>query len=256
VTDGLRFIAIGGQKLEYLRILNSNPGARTIVFLHEGLGSISLWRDFPRRLAQACDCHALVYSRHGNGGSSALAEPRRGDYMHREALDVLPALLDAFSIKNPVLFGHSDGGSIALIYAGSGLAPPAGVIVCAPHVFVEDSTIASIAAAGQAYVSTDLREKLSRHHSHVDQTFRGWNDIWLHPDFRSWRIDEYLPRIRCPVLALQGYEDEYGTMAQLDYIKEHTTTTRLVRLNDCRHSPHRDQPEILIAECSDFIRLL
>lgn len=249
-------IAIGGQSLEYVQIAAADPAARTIVFLHEGLGSISLWKDFPQRLAAACGCHRLVYSRQGNGGSSQINGPRRPDYMHREALDVLPALLDALSIRDPILFGHSDGASIALIYAGSGLPPPAGIVVCAPHLFVEDRAIESIAAAKVAFATTDLPARLARHHANAELTFRGWNDIWLHPDFRRWRIEEYLDSIHCPVLAIQGYDDEYGTMAQLDCIQHHLPATQLQRLHDCRHSPHRDQPDAVIAATVTFVRAL
>jgi pimeloyl-ACP methyl ester carboxylesterase len=254
VTHAIQHIAIGGKTLEYMQLPTDDPEARTIVFLHEGLGSISLWKDFPHQLAAACGCNALVYSRHGNGHSTPLSEPRLPDYMHREALDALPALLDALSIRDPILFGHSDGASIALIYAGSDLPPPAAVVVCAPHVFVEDITINAIAAAKQAYATTDLPQRLARHHASAEQVFRGWNDIWLHADFRAWRIEEYLPRIRCPVFAIQGYDDEYGTMAQLECIQRHLPATQLLKLTECRHSPHRDQPAAVTAASVDFIR--
>jgi pimeloyl-ACP methyl ester carboxylesterase len=226
------------------------------VFLHEGLGSISLWKDFPERLAAACGCNALVYSRYGNGFSEALAGPRMTDYMHREALDVLPELLQRLSIRDPILFGHSDGASIALLYEGMAPGRARGLILLAPHVFVEDLTIRNIHAAKIAYESTDLRIRLGRHHADVDRTFRGWNDIWLHEDFRRWNIEECLAAIRCPVLAMQGAEDEYGTFEQIERIATQATTVELRKLDDCRHSPHRDQPDAVIGATLSFFKRL
>jgi pimeloyl-ACP methyl ester carboxylesterase len=195
-----------------------------------------------------------VYSRYGNGFSDTLTEARRPDYMHQEALEVLPQLLAQLSIERPVLFGHSDGASIAIIHEGLGPRTALGIIVCAPHVLVEDITIRSIQASKVAYETTDLRSRLARHHADVDRTFRGWNDIWLHEDFRRWNIEGCLPEVRCPVLAIQGTEDEYGTLEQIDRIADRAANVELCKLADCRHSPHRDQPDAVINATIEFLR--
>jgi pimeloyl-ACP methyl ester carboxylesterase len=246
------FITIQGRKLE-VRKIPGEPGASTLVFLHEGLGSVSMWRDFPAKVAQATRCPAIVYSRYGNGQSEVLIDARAVDYMHVEALEVLPALLEALAVREPVLVGHSDGASIALMCAAS-RADVRGGVVMAPHVFVEDLSVESIAAAKVAFETTDLAEKLARHHADAVKTFRGWNDIWLRPDFRSWNIEDFLPRIHCPLLAIQGFDDQYGTMAQLEAIARQTGgPIELLRLDNCRHSPHRDQPGVVLEAISRFI---
>jgi pimeloyl-ACP methyl ester carboxylesterase len=249
----LRRITVAGRSLEYRYISAGGPDSPTLVFLHEGLGSISLWKDFPDRIAAACGCNALVYSRYGHGYSDALKEPRQPDYMHREGLEALPELLKRLSIRRPLLFGHSDGGSIAIIHEGLGPRTAIGMILCAPHVFVEDVAIRNIEAARLAYESTDLRSRLARHHADVDATFRGWNDIWLHADFRSWNIENCLPNIRCPVLAIQGAEDEYGTFEQIDRIARLAARVEVCKLSDCGHSPHRDQPDAVISAVRRFL---
>jgi benzoate-CoA ligase len=248
-----RRMTVAGHSLEYRLISRAPLEAPTLVFLHEGLGSISLWKDFPKRLAAACGCNALIYSRYGNGFSDTLTQPRGTDYMHREALDALPELLQRLSIRDPIFFGHSDGASIAILHEGVGPRTAAGMILCAPHVIVEDITIRNIEAARIAYESTDLRTRLARHHADVDRTFRGWNDIWLSEDFRSWNIEACLSDIRCPVLAIQGAEDEYGTFRQLDRIAAHAADVEVCKLADCRHSPHRDQPDAVINATVKFI---
>ena len=212
-----------------------------------------MWKDFPERCARACGCAAVVYSRYGYGKSDALQESRRVDYMHDEAQKALPALLDALDVRRPVLFGHSDGASIALIHAGGAKEPVRGVILLAPHVFVEDVAIRCLYAAKQTYQSTDWREKLCRYHSDPDSAFWGWNDIWLHPEFRAWNIEEYLPRITCPILAIQGEDDEYGSMEQIDRVARLAKHVEVLKLGACRHSPHRDQPDAVIAATSAFI---
>jgi len=248
-------LSVQGHKLEIKRIEAAKAGP-TLVFLHEGLGSVSMWRDFPEKVARATGCTAVVYSRHGHGRSDVLSEPRRVDYMHVEALAVLPELLERLGIGEPVLIGHSDGGSIALIYAGV-KDRVKGLVLMAPHVFVEDLSVKSIAAAKTAFDTTDLPQKLARHHADAAKTFRGWNDIWLHPDFLKWNIEEYLPRVHCPLLAIKGFDDEYGTMAQLDAIaKQAGGPVELLRLADCRHSPHRDQPAVVLEAISRFIARL
>lgn len=238
---------IGSGHIEYERIGGGDSGAPTFVMLHEGLGSVAMWREFPGQLACATHSNVVVYSRHGYGRSAPLRAPRAVDYMHEEALVALPQFLDALGIENPVLFGHSDGGSIALIHAGGTGRKVAGIVVLAPHVFVEGLSIDSIAAAKVAYETTSLRERLARYHDDVDGAFRGWNDIWLHPEFRSWNIEEYLPRITCPILAIQGDDDEYGSTEQIQRIGRAAADVELLRLANCRHSPHRDQPEQVLA---------
>ncbi len=247
------FVIVQGRKLEVQRIAGSGVGARTLVFLHEGLGSVAMWRDFPRNAALATGCAAVVFSRYGYGQSDVLREPRGVDYMHVEALDVLPELLDKLELPDPVLVGHSDGGSIALIHAAAH-DRVGGLVAMAPHVFVEDISVKSIAEAKTAFETTDLPQKLGRYHADAAKTFRGWNDIWLHPDFRGWNIEEMLPRIRCPMLAIQGFDDEYGTMAQLEAISRQAGgPVELLRLAQCRHSPHRDQPKVVIEAMARFV---
>jgi pimeloyl-ACP methyl ester carboxylesterase len=248
------FVTAGGHRLEYLLIPAHQINRPTLVLLHEGLGSVAMWRDFPSRLATATGCRTLVYSRYGYGQSDLLDAPFATDYMHREGREVLPEVLAALEIDNPVLVGHSDGASIALLYAGAG-HPAAGVVVMAPHCFVEDISISSIAAAKVAFESTDLPAKLGRYHRDVGRTFYGWNDIWLHPDFRAWNIEDCLPQIRCPILAIQGEDDEYGSMAQIEAIGAGASKSagiELIKLADCRHSAHKDQTVTVIEAINRF----
>lgn len=247
------FVSVAGHRLECLEFAAHQPHRPPLVFLHEGLGSVSLWRDFPARVAAATGARTLVYSRAGYGQSDAPAGRFEPDYMHREALEVLPELLAALAVTRPVLIGHSDGGSIALIYAGAGAGPVAGVVTLAAHVFVEDLSIASIAAAKLAFETTDLAERLGRHHRDASRTFWAWNDIWLDPRFRAWNIEEYLPRIACPLLVIQGEDDEYGTLRQVEAIAARAADVRQLLLPDCRHSPHKDQPEAVIAAIVGFV---
>ena len=250
------FLTAGGHRLEYDRV----DGARdrpTLILLHEGLGSIALWRDFPAKLAEATGCPVVVYSRYGYGRSDALAGPRGVDYMHREALETLAELRAELSLDDANLIGHPDGASIALIHAGSGRWPVRALVLEAPHVFVEDVSITSIAAARTAYETTDLRRRLARYHGDVDSAFRGWNDIWLHADFRAWNIEDVLPGVRGPVLTIQGADDEYGTLAQIDTVERGVAGPfeRLV-LPHCRHSPHRDQEDAVLTVMARFIARL
>jgi len=247
------FTEVGGQRIEYEQIDVGGKARPSLVLLHEGLGSIAMWRDFPGRLAHATGCDALVYSRQGYGNSDPVTASRDVGYMHDEALRTLPALLDQLAITRPILVGHRDGGSIALIHAGAGMRPVAAVVTLAAHVLVEDLSVASIAAAKVAYETTDLRAKLARYHSDVDGAFWGWNRIWLDPEFRAWNIEAYLPRIACPVLAIQGEDDEYGTMEQMRRIGAKVRDIELVALADCRHSPHRDQPEAVQDAITRFV---
>lgn len=227
--------------------------APVLVFLHEGLGSLAMWKGFPEQVANATGCRALVYSRYGYGKSDRLEQPRQIDYMHAEAMEALPDVLRQLDIDNPVLVGHSDGASIALIHAGAQQWPVRGVVVLAPHVFVEELTVAGIAQAKTAYRTTDLRDRLKRYHDDPDSTFRGWNDIWLGSQFQHWNIEEFLPRIRCPILAIQGTDDEYGTMAQIDRIARQAAGVELLRLAGCGHSPHRERTEEVILAIKRFV---
>jgi pimeloyl-ACP methyl ester carboxylesterase len=230
-------------------------GAPTLIFLHEGLGSIRQWRDFPARVAAATGCRTLVYDRYGYGDSQVLEEARRPlRFMHDEALAALPELRDALGIKDCILVGHSDGASIALIHAGAGHAAR-GVAVMAPHVFIEPVCITSIEKAKRAFETTDLPVRLGRYHRDARRTFYGWADVWTEEAFTRWDVrEEYLRHIRCPVLAIQGHDDEYGTMTQLDEIARHVRgPCELVKLADCGHAPFRDQPEATLAAVTQFV---
>lgn len=243
-----------GHGLEVQRIRGRQKEAPELVFLHEGLGSVSHWKDFPARVAEATGCPVTVYSRYGSGRSDLLDGPRGVRYMHEEALQSLPELLSQLDIENPILVGHSDGGSISIIYAGVH-DRVRGLVLLAPHVFVEDLSVTSIAGAKTRFETTNLPEKLARHHQNAARTFWGWNDIWLRPDFRSWNIEEYLPRITCPALVIQGLEDQYGTMAQVEAIRRQCGgPVQVLALEDCRHSPQRDQPEKVIEAMAKFVR--
>jgi pimeloyl-ACP methyl ester carboxylesterase len=217
-----------------------------------------LWKRFPAEVVAATGCPALVYSRYGYGKSDKLAGPRKVDYMHREALHVLPEILDQLGIDAPILIGHSDGASIALIHAAAGGRPARGLVAMAPHVFVEDVTVRSIAQAEETFRTTDLPERLGRYHDDVTSTFRGWNDIWLHPDFRRWNIEEYLEDIRCPLLLIQGQDDQYGTAAQVDAIARQVAgPVETLLLPDCAHSPHQSvQKDATLAAIAAFVRNL
>jgi pimeloyl-ACP methyl ester carboxylesterase len=247
------FVTIASQRLEYRRVGIQRGTRPTLVFLHEGLGSVSMWRDFPARVARATKLCAMVYSRRGYGRSEPLAEPRTVRYLHDEAELVLPELLDRLAIRRPILIGHSDGGSIALIYAATAARPPTAVVTLAAHVLVEDISVASIAAAKEKYQTTDVRTKLARHHADVDSAFWGWNDIWLSPAFRAWNIEDCLPRIACPVLAIQGENDEYGTMDQLRRIAAKVADVELLELANCAHSAHKDRPDAVIDAIARFV---
>ena len=226
-----------------------------IVFLHEGLGSLSMWRDFPARLCTAVGARGLVWSRPGYGRSTPRAAGERWgtDFMHQQAHEVLPALLLALGVRQPPwLFGHSDGGSIALLHAAA--HPVAGLVVLAPHIMVEELSVASIRQARVAYETTDLRARLARHHADPDSAFWGWNDIWLSPAFRSWSIESEIATIGCPVLAVQGLDDEYGTLEQVHGIARRLPQTHVLELAACGHSPHKDRPEQVVAAVREFMQ--
>jgi pimeloyl-ACP methyl ester carboxylesterase len=221
-----------------------------IVLLHEGLGSVAMWRDFPARLCAALGCRGLVYSRPGYGRSTPrpAGEVWAPGYLHAQALELLPALLDELDVRRPcVLFGHSDGGSISLIHAARFPARVAAAVVLAPHIHVEPMALAGIRAARAAYLASDeMRRRLARYHDDPDSAFFGWNDAWLAPEFATWNIEALLADIRCPLLAIQGREDEYGTLAQIHGIAERVPGTTLLELDDCGHVPHRDRPHEVI----------
>ena len=265
MTD-MQTIQVNGVGLELQR-LTAPPGLpmrAPLVFLHEGLGSVAIWRDWPRQLCDATGRAGIVYSRQGYGGSESVADVRgpsgeqdgartgrlRPDYMHREAWTVLPALLQALGIERPVLIGHSDGGSIALLHAARHAVEAC--VVMAPHVIVEDISLRSIAAARDAYESGALRERLARYHADVDTAFWQWNDVWLSDGFRGFDIRPECRAITAPVLALQGEDDPYGSLAQIQEIEPAGPMARLA-LPGCGHSPHRDQPERTTAAIRDFL---
>lgn len=261
-TDAAITVAGRALRLECQWIAPERTAAPLLVFLHEGLGSVAMWKDWPAQVCAAAACRGLVVSRYGYGRSTPRPPQEKWstEFMHHEARAVLPALFDSLGIDarrdKPVLFGHSDGGSIALLYAAMHPDAVAGIVVAAPHIFVEDQTVANIELARQAYLGGDLRSRLARYHAEVDSAFWGWNDIWLNPDFRHWNIEDFLPRITCPVLAMQGVDDEYGSLAQIHGIRRHAPHTALLEIPDCRHSPHRDQPAIVIQAVADFVGAL
>lgn len=252
----MSFIDINGSTIEYRRIAGA-ANQPTLLMLHEGLGSVAMWRDFPQKLAAATACSVFAYSRLGYGQSEPLPEARhirKPDFMHVEAWETLPALREALGLEYVVLFGHSDGGSIALLHAAK--HDVAGTIVMAPHVRVEKVSITSIVAAKMAYETTDLRARLAKYHDDVDGAFWGWNDIWLSAEFRTWNIEAELAAIKTPVLAMQGENDEYGTMYQIEEIQRRKPGTRILRIPSCGHSPHRDQPDQVLALTLSFLATL
>lgn len=252
----MKHIVVNGLRLEYRDIPAATADRPTLLMLHEGLGCVAMWRDFPQQVAAATGCRVIVWSRAGYGGSAPYAAARTPRYLHVEALDALPALLAALQIERPILFGHSDGGSIALIFAGAFPEVPRGVIVMAPHEFVEEETLAGILAAKTAWTATDWPQKLGRYHVDAARVFSDWNESWLSPPFRNWNIEEYLPAIRCPVLAMQGEDDEYATMRQIEVIAAALPGTPLLKLADCGHTPQRDQPAMVLAATVRFVAAL
>lgn len=248
----VRDVAAGGRRLETAR-WDGDPARPAIVLLHEGLGSVSLWRDFPQRLCERTGCSVVAYSRYGYGRSDVLREQREPDYMHHEGEVVLPEVLAQLGLERPVLFGHSDGASIALIGAGAHPEIARALVLEAPHVFVEEISVRSIAAAKTAYATTDLPAKLARHHADADATFFGWNDVWLDPRFRDWNVEAYAARVRCPVLLVQGDTDEYGTTAQLDAIAARVPRSATLLVAGAGHSPHRDAPQLVLDRVAAFV---
>jgi pimeloyl-ACP methyl ester carboxylesterase len=246
---------IGAQRLEY-RMIGPRPDtAPTFVLLHEGLGCVGLWGDFPGQLAAATGFGVFVYSRVGYGKSSPVRLPRPTSYMHDEARETLPRILETIGFRHGLLVGHSDGASIAAIYAGSHQDHRVGgLVLIAPHFFTEDPGIAAIAEARKAYETGDLRQRLARWHADADNAFRGWNDVWLDPDFRKWDITEFLAYIRVPVLIVQGEDDQYGTVKQIEAAeKECYCPVEVALLKGARHSPQRDAPEATLKAITEFV---
>jgi pimeloyl-ACP methyl ester carboxylesterase len=245
LTDVKGTARIGGVELEYVRI-EGDPSRPALVFLHEGLGSVEGWRDFPARLCERAACPGLVYSRYGNGRSTVLRGQRTVSYMHDEALQTLPALLELLAIHSVILYRHSDGASIAILYAAEHPERVTGVVLEAPHVFVEDLSVRSIAAIRATYEEGDLRGRFARYHADPDKTFYGWNDIWLSPEFAAWNIETALEHLAFPALVIQGRDDQYGTLAQVDAIARHHPDTDALLLARCGHAPHREKERLLV----------
>jgi pimeloyl-ACP methyl ester carboxylesterase len=254
-----QFLDMGDHRLEYAWHGPAPAEAPTLVFLHEGLGSVSTWRDFPARLARAAGCGALVYSRRGYGGSDPAPLPRSVRFMHEEAMVTLPRVLERLGVMEPILVGESDGASIALIYAGgadAGARRARGLLLEAPHVFVEEVCLQSIATAAESYRRGDLKGALARHHARdVDATFRGWSEVWLDPAFTRWNIEKFLPGVGVPVLAIQGEEDPYGTLGQVESVAANCRGyVEVLVLPRCGHSPHREVPERAFETMARFLK--
>jgi pimeloyl-ACP methyl ester carboxylesterase len=249
----MAFANIAGRRIEYRLIPTAGARRPDLVFLHEGLGSQALWRNFPDKLAARIGARALIYSRFGYGQSDGLLAKRSTRFMHEEALNTLPPLLDALGIEEPLLVGHSDGASIALIHAAASGRPVRGLALIAPHVFVEPICLEAIAKIRASYHSADLRSRLAKHHDRVEDAFLGWADTWLAPEFVSWSITSLIAHIAAPMLLMQGLKDEYGTLAQLDVIQAmaRAPTTRVV-LADCGHALHRDAEAAVIEAIATF----
>ncbi len=249
-------IHLDGCQLEVRTIGNVSSGGPILVLLHEGLGCVALWRDFPDRLAQATGLPALLYSRQGYGCSEVFEAPLEPAFMHHEARAVLPTLLAHFRITRPVLVGHSDGASIALIHAGEFPGSPEAVVALAPHLFVEQITIDSISALASRFAQSDLPVRLGKYHRDPLRTFAGWSGIWLDAAFRSWNIEEQVAAIKCPVLAIQGLDDEYGTMRQVERLSELAAQAQHLAVANCGHSPFIDQPDQVLEAIVRFVQAL
>jgi len=249
----MKHLTVDGLRLEYRDIPAATGGRPTLLLLHEGLGCVAMWRQFPEQLAAATGCRLVVWSRAGYGGSQPYPEPRTPRYMHHEAEKALPALLAALGIQHPVLIGHSDGGSIALLFAGAFPEVPLGVAVMAPHEFIEEETLAGLRAAKVAWATTDWPRKLARYHADAPKVFSDWNDTWLSPSYRDWNIEACLSHIRCPVLAIQGEGDEYATLRQIEVIGEQVPGARLLKLAECGHAPYKDQEARVLEALAGFV---
>ncbi len=251
-------LQLDGVAIEYACYGPPPSDAATIVMLHEGLGCVALWRDFPEKVARATGLGVFVYSRQGYGRSDPISLPRPLDFMTREATGPLPALLDLIGFERGILFGHSDGATIAAIYAGSVEDMRIrGLILMAPHFFNEEVCVAAIADARKAFQAGDLRARLSKHHGDVDGAFKGWADTWLDPGFRDWNVSEVIDYFRIPTLAIQGVDDQYGTLAQVQEIEDRAySPVDMVVLKECKHAPHLEQPQATLAAVTEFVARL
>jgi pimeloyl-ACP methyl ester carboxylesterase len=248
---GLPLLAVPGGRVEHLDV-PGDPDRAPLLFLHEGLGSVELWRGFPERVAAATGRRAVAYSRLGHGGSDPPPAPRTPRSLHEEAAAVVPALCAALGLRDPVLVGHSDGGSIALLHAAA--HDVAGLVVLAPHVLVEESGLVAIRAAREAFRTGDLRARLARRHRDPDAAFHGWNDVWLDPAFRAWDLRPELPGIRCPVLAVQGTADPYGTLVHVEAVRDLASGPVELLVLDGGHSPHLEEPDRVEEAVAAFVR--
>ena len=242
-------VTVGGRELETMEI-PGDPGRRPLVLLHEGLGSVGLWRGFPRQLGEATGRRVITYSRFGHGRSPAPATPRTREFFHEEALDVLPEVLAQSAAADPILVGHSDGGSIALIHAGHHRV--CGLVLIAAHVFVEEVSLSAIADARRAFTDDGLRERMARHHDDPDAAFRGWSDVWLDPGFVTWDLGADAARVTAPTLVIQGREDAYGTLAQVQRIADSIGNSVTTVVLPGGHSPHLERPEDVVQAITEF----
>lgn len=246
-----------GHRLEYRTIPATRPGLPVLVFLHEGLGSRDLWRDWPDRVARRTGCAALLYSRYGFGRSDPLTAQREPDYLDVEACEALPEVLAHFGIERPVLIGHSDGGTIALIHAATGRWPLRGMVIMAPHIFIEEVTLEGIRQAKAAYESGGLRRGLAPWHTDVDATFSGWADVWLTPEFHDWTIEPRMSDIACPVLLIQGELDQYGSPEQILAIARRVSgPAEVMLLPECGHAPHVERADEVLGAIDRFVARL
>ena len=247
-------VTIADGRIEYSFYEVKRPAAPTIVMLHEGLGALSLWRDLPRKLSNLINCSVFVYSRHGYGQSDFINSKFNAKYMHKEALYILPKILNHFDISNPILYGHSDGASIALIHASSADTGIMGLILEAPHVFVEEISLNGLKDAKKAFEQGGLKAGLAKHHREPEMIFRCWNNIWLSPEFLTWNIVSCLSNIQCPALLIQGETDAYGTLSQLDTIEKNVSGICEKKiLPNIGHSPHRENPKLVLRSIQQFI---
>lgn len=256
-TIGTNMLKVNNVSLETAWYGPSPDDAVTIIFLHEGLGCVQMWRYFPENVAKGTDCGVFLYSRKGYGRSDSCKLPLPLTFMHNEGLKVLPALIKAANIKKHILFGHSDGASISLIYAGGCPADNLlGVIVEAPHIFCEDKTVNHIRVAKDLYEKSDLKQKLKKYHGkNTDCAFYGWNSAWLDPDFKKWNIEEYLPKIKVPTFVIQGVDDEYGSLKHMQWIESKCgADVKSLVLDNCGHSPHKDQQEKVLKAVTEFVK--
>lgn len=254
----VQFIEVAGKKLEAACFGPAPQVAPTIVLLHEGLGSLAQWKEFPALLAETTGLGVFAWSRASYGGSDPVELPRPVDYMTQEALQSLPGVLNAIGFERGMLLGHSDGASIASVYAGSVIDHRVrGLIVMAPHYFTEPLALAAIREIKNAYLTTQMRSRLGKYHKNVDNAFYGWNDAWLHPDFVDWNIADCIDYFRVPVLAIQGEEDQYGTVAQITEIEQRCySPVEVCLIPECRHSPHADKPGETLSSIASFCRRL